>query len=261
VVAKVGDLFPGRRKGKPSHKAIEADELAVGFLRQVQCHQSRRAAQASVALDGHGRVLLGVPGHGDKGAVRKQHAAAPGHRPHRMNRVEQLRLDRFLEVHDRDAIGEPGGVHALRDDAVAAGDLDLLAVFIEQQRQGSFLRVAALVDHLAGQHFHRQPRPVGRPADGLNGVAERHGTAEPRRPLDEFFPVDDAPALAVETQHPDVVALHLEPLGRQDVPHRVSDPSIGRVGEGGTGLVHGQRGGLLSAQRGGEAESQSGQRK
>src|SRR2546422_1343471 len=250
VIAEVSHLRARGGDGKPSQKTFEDGEFAARLFKQIERHQARRPGETPVALDGHRRILLGVPRHGGKHMVGKKPSAAPGHRPHALNRIEQLGFDRLGEIDHRDAVAQPGGIGGLRYDAVGAGDSDLFSVVVNEQGQDSFLRVAPFVDHPAGEHLHGQPRAVRSPAQRLDGVAERC------RPSDQLLSVDDAFALAICAQHPDVVPLYLQSPGGENVFHGVSDAAVGRVGECCAFIVYRERGGSLRGDRGGEEKRQ-----
>src|SRR5438445_6763650 len=109
------------------------------LLCQIERYEVGRTAQARGALDGDSGALFGIPSDRRKRMPDKQPVKHAGHGPDGIDGIEKLRLDRFGEVNNRNAVAEPGRIRSIGNVAVYSMDFDLIYGIIQLQRYHAIL--------------------------------------------------------------------------------------------------------------------------
>ena len=144
--------------------------------------------------------------------------------------------DGFGEAVDGDIVREKEGVGGVDDDAVSFGDANFFSAVVEDQRLEGILCSAGFVSHGGGKKLGENEMAVGRPAEGIDDVAEGLVAAA------EFLAFEKAAALAAGVLEPDVVVFEVVELGFEFAVDGVDDAAVGSVGEGGDFFVDGLEG-------------------
>src|SRR5437879_3181107 len=85
---------------------------------------------------------------------------------------EHARLYGFGKEIDGDIVGKKEGIGGIGNDAVALGDANFVAAVVEEKGQEGIFDLAGIVDDGSGEKTGEDEMSIGRPAEGIDGVAE-----------------------------------------------------------------------------------------
>src|ERR1700687_2580663 len=234
LVNEIGDFFAAGRDAEAAFVAIQRCQLLVIITEQVKALQTRGAGEIAIPFNSDSGVRSGQPSDVAKGAafIKRRNRAGGGARE--LQGEEQAGLQGFREVSDGGVIGQTDAVGGVRDYAVTFVDADFLAGVIEEKSLEGVFGLAGIVDNGGGEELGENHAAVGRPAEGIDEIAERV------IPARVFLAFEETAALAASVLDPDVVVLErVVEFCFDSAIDGIDDAAIGGVGEGGDFLVDG----------------------
>src|SRR5262249_47521959 len=200
----------------------------------------------------------------DEGPSLERGSGRPRFYVGKLERIEQVGLHGFGQIHHGGPVAEPHGVVRVVNDRIVSGEFDFAAGIVQNKRHALVLRVAGLIKNGAAQQLHQHQFSVWRKRESLDQIGEggRGGavlfflgllallaffvhflprtvafTGSEWLQHRKFFALEDTLGMAAGIAQIDVVALHVVFLVPVHAANRVHHAAVRGEGEGGHVLV------------------------
>ncbi len=236
LVNEISNFLAAGGHAQSAFITIQRRQLLIIIAQQVEALKTMGAGHGVILLDSDNRVRSRDWDDLAEGAALIGGLDGAAVKPGGFQGEERARLYGFGEEIDGDIVGKKERIGRFGNDAVTFGDAYFVAAVVEQEGHEGIFSLAGIVDHGSGEESGEDEVSVGRPAEGIDDVAERLITAV------EFLALQKATALTTGVLEPDVVVREVVELGFEVTMNGIYDAVVGSKGKGSNVFVDGLEG-------------------